>query len=215
MDVLTIVTTMWRNKVLSSALVLATVGGCLLAWMAVPPVYEASGSYALEFPEPAPTQAQVERDPTLATVRADNPYLRFGDPTVAIEIVVRRVMEARYRDELSALGADPRYEVRPSARFGAGGPIIDVYAAGDTPDAAATTLELVGEALTTELDVIQREDVDSAYRFGLRPVESPATLYERPYGRARAVAGVLALGALLMIVMVATLRRASSPPGRR
>jgi hypothetical protein len=214
-DILTIVRTLARFRLSALALVATVAGGCALALLAVPPVYEASGSYAVSFPAAAPTRAQIEEDPSLATVRADNPYLRFRDSSVIIDVVVRRLDQESYRQVLAGRGADPRYVVRQSDRFGTSGPIIDISAPGATPDLASDTVEIVGQALIEEFDAVQADDVDAPYRFGLLPVAAPADVFERPYGRTRALAGVLALGGLALVVMVASLRRVSGAGARQ
>jgi uncharacterized protein involved in exopolysaccharide biosynthesis len=216
-DLLAIVRTMWRFKIPSLVVVLATVAGCAAVFLLVPPVYEASASYLLLEPKPPPTEAEIEKDPGLKRKHFDNPYLRFSDSSVISNVVSRRVNENTAKEKLIKAGADDRYEVSPSNRFGFSSPIIDVTARGDSPEAALTTVRLVGGAVGRELKKVQAaEKVDNEYMFTAVPVESPETATERSSGKLRALLGVLGLGGVALMVLLSSLqawvrRRAPQP----
>lgn len=207
MDLLAIVRTMWRFKIPALVVVFATLAGCAAVFFLVPPVYEASSSYLLLEPKPPPTEADIEKDPALKRKHFDNPYLRFSDSSVISNVLARRVNEDSAKEKLIKAGADSRYEVTPSNRFGFTSPIIDITAQGDSPEAALTTVKLVGGAVGRELRKVQAtEKVDAEYMFTAVAVETPETARQRSSGKLRALLGVLGLGGVALMVLVSSLQ---------
>ena len=207
MDLLAIVRTMWRFKIPALVVIFATLAGCVAVLRLVPPVYEASSSYLLLEPKSPPTEAELEKNPALKRKHYDNPYRRFSDSSVISNVVARRVNEDSTKEKLIKAGADDRYEVTPSNRFGFTSPIIDITAQGDSPGAALTTVKLVGGAVGRELRKVQAaEKVDTEYMFTAVAVETPETARQRSSGKLRALLGVLGLGGVALMVLVSSLQ---------
>jgi hypothetical protein len=203
MDLLSIVRKVWRYKLVTVPVVLLTL--CLAMYVVAvkDPVYEASSSFILINPPAPPTPEDIARDPSLGRINSDNPYTRFSDQSVMIEVLASTMSSGSAQRELLKAGADPRYKVAPTSAFGYSSPIVKVTAQGPTPEVAVGSARLVGKALTHELEGMQQaEGVDPHYRIKAQEVESPDRAQLKASGQLRMVVGVLVLGAILLFVAV-------------
>src|SRR3954462_176386 len=89
MDLLLIVTRIWRHRFITVPLILLTLAGAAYVAAVKKPVYQVSGTYLLVNPPAPPAQQQITATPALAHVRADNPYTRFGNDPVMIDVLAR------------------------------------------------------------------------------------------------------------------------------
>jgi hypothetical protein len=202
MDLLGIVRTMWRHRVLSLSVLGLTFLGLIYVVFLTPREYETSSSTVL-FPAPAPpTVEEIQEDPSLAGV-AKNPFSQFGDPSVIIDVVARRLSTESAREALSAAGADDRYEIGASVRYGSTKPFVDVVAIGDDPEAALRTIEVVQTAVALELQIVQEEQgVDPRFMitpYVVDPGDEPVLLVS---GLLRPVVATLGLGGIALFVML-------------
>ena len=203
MDLLSIARKLWRYKLVTLPVVLLVLGGAVYVVAVKEPVYEASSSFILINPPAPPTPEDVARDPSLARVNADNPYTRFSDQSVMIEVVASRMSGESAERELVKAGADPRYEVAPTSSFGYSSPIVEVTAQAPTPEVAVRSAELVGKALTGELAGMQQaEGVDPQYRIKAQEVDAPDGAQLKASGQLRMLVGVFALGIVALFVVV-------------
>src|SRR4051812_36114559 len=124
MDLLLIVTRIWRHKFVTVPLILLTLGGAAYVAKVKKPVYQVSATYLLVNPPSGPTQQQITADPALAHVRADNPYTRFGNDPVMIDVLSRTMSTPTERQKLIAEGADPRYTVESTTSYGFATPVL-------------------------------------------------------------------------------------------
>jgi hypothetical protein len=114
--VLVIFNGLWRHKIITFFIGALTGAGVFYVLAVVKPVYEASASYAFFNPPGAPSQSAIDRDPSLADISPDNPFTRFADQSVVVDILARSVSSTPARRLLVAAGADKRYTVAPSPR---------------------------------------------------------------------------------------------------
>ena len=70
------------------------------------PVYEASSSYILINPPAPPTPEDIARDPSLGRINSDNPYTRFADQSVMIEVLASTMASESAQRALLEAGAD-------------------------------------------------------------------------------------------------------------
>jgi len=183
--------------------VLLTMAGVAYVFMVQAPLYEASSSYLLINPPGPPTAEQVERDPALGRVRSDNPYTRFANQSVIIDVLSRSLGSDAARQTLLRAGADPRYTVGSASVFGSGSPIVQIAGSGTTPAGAIRTANVVSHAVVGELDRIQKEqNVDPSYRITAKQVEVPDEARLKASGQLRMLVAVLALGGILLFVAV-------------
>lgn len=205
MNLLSIARKIWHYKLATLPVILLTLCGAAYVVAVKEPVYEASSSYVLINPPEPPTPEEIASDPALGRVDADNPYTRFSDQTVVVEVLASAMGSETAQRALRKMGADSRYTVAPDSESGVGysSPILQITAQGGTPQAAVRTAKLVGHEITRQLDRIQQEqNVDSQYRITAEPVDAPDGAELRPSGQLRVLFGVLALGVVLLFVVV-------------
>jgi hypothetical protein len=211
-DLLSIVRKVWRYKLVTLPVILLTLCGAVYVVAIKEPVYEASSSYVMLNPPEPPTEEQIARDPSLRNINADNPYARFSDQTVMVEVLSSRIGSESSRRALLKAGADPRYELARDSDFGFSSPIVKITARAASPAAAISSVKLVSKSLTRELDRMQR-DVDARYRIKANQIDPPDHAELKASGQLRMLVGVMALGAVLLFIVVsvaealATLRR--------
>ena len=133
MDLLLIARTIWRYKLATLPVIVLTLCGVVYAVAVKDPVYEAKSSYVLINPPAPPTPDEVAHDPALGRVNADNPYTRFTDPSVVIQVLTGALNSESARRALEDAGADSRYTVAPSAEPGYfTSPIVYITGVGAT-----------------------------------------------------------------------------------
>jgi hypothetical protein len=202
-DLLLIARKLWHYKLATLPVVVLTLCGAVYAVAVKDPVYEAKSTYVLINPPAPPTAEEIARDPALGRVNADNPYTRFADQSVVVQVLTGALNSESARRALQDAGADSRYTVAPSAELGYSSPIVQITGVGATPRDAVHSAELVGEALKRELDLMQEErGVDPQYEIKTHQVEPPTGAELRASSQARTLVAVLALGAILLFVVV-------------
>jgi hypothetical protein len=203
MNLLSIARKLWRYKLVTLPVVLLTLGGVVYVVAVREPVYEASSSYILINPPPPPTEEAIARDPALSGINADNPYTRFSDQDVVVEVLASAMAGKSVERALLKAGADPGYKVEPAGAFGYSSPIVKVTAQGATPEAAMSSARLVGNEVTSQLERMQRaERVDRSYWIKANQVDTPDSAQLRASGQLRMLIAVLALGTVLLFVVV-------------
>ena len=156
MDLLLIVRKVWRYKLVTLPILALIVCGAVMVLAVKAPVYEASSTYILINPPAPPTAEDIARDPTLGRINSDNPYTRFPDQSVVVQIIASTMGSESARQELMASGVNGDYEVAPTSEFGYSTPILQVVGVGPTPEVAIGTSEVVGEATVRQLDRMQQ-----------------------------------------------------------
>jgi hypothetical protein len=203
MNLLSITRKIWRYKLLTLPVVIVTICGAAYVAVVKKPVYEAKSSFALLAPPAPPGAADIARDPALGRIKSDNPYTRFGDQQVIIEVLANTISDPAARRALVRAGADPRYTVKPSSDFGLTSTVAQVTAAGWSPEAAIKSARIVDNAITGELDRMQAaKGVDSDYRIKALQVVPPDHAQLSASGKLRTLVGVLVLGAVLMFIVI-------------
>lgn len=203
MDLLQISRKIWRHRIVTLPVVVLTLLGAFYVIAIKTPVYSASSSYVLINPPLPPTAEDIARNPALGRINADNPYTRFPDQSVIVSLLSSSLSNESARQALSGKGADPRYTVAPAAQFGSSSLLVDVTGAGSTPQQAVQSAELVGAALSGELDRMQAsQGVDPRYRIKAQRVVAPDHAGQKLSGKLRPLVGVLAMGAILLFVLI-------------
>jgi hypothetical protein len=202
MELLAIVRTMWRHRVLSLTVVGLTFLGLIYVAFLTPREYETTSSTVLFPARERPSAEEIQEDPSLGAV-GNNPFSLFGDPSVIIDVVAKRLSTESAREALSAAGADDRYEISASVSYGSTRPFVEVVAIGDDPEAASRTIEVVQTAVAAELQKVQEEQgVDPRFMitpFVVDPGDEPVLLVS---GLLRPAVAVLGLGGIALFVML-------------
>jgi capsular polysaccharide biosynthesis protein len=203
MDLLSIARKFWRYKLLTIPVVLLTLLGAAYVVAVKEPVYQASASFVLLNPPAPPTAEEVARNPALGKVNAENPYTRFGDQSVVIQVLASTISSDSARRALAQAGADRRYTVAPHTEFGYSSPIVEITAMASSPAAAMASAKIVNDATIRELERMQESrGVDERYRIKALAIKVPDEAQLQASGKLRALVGVLALGGLLMFMVV-------------
>jgi hypothetical protein len=203
MSLLLIARKIWRYKLATLPIALLVLVGSVYVIAVKAPQYEASSTYILVNPPPPPTDAEIARDPALGRLNSDNPYTRYSDQSVLVQVLASRLNSDEARRGLIARGADPSYTIDPSAQFGFSAPIVQITGTGTTPGAAVGTANLVGQALTNQLKLMQTaKGVAAKYRIDTQEVVAPHNATLKASGKLRALVAVFALGAILLFVSI-------------
>jgi hypothetical protein len=202
MTLLAIARKVWRYKLATLAVFGFVLLGTFYVLAVKEPAYEASSTYILVNPPLPPTEDDIARDPRLGR-GTDNPYTRYSDQSVVVQLLTSRLSSDVARRELAKRGADPNYVVEPSAEFGFTAPLVHITGTGSTPAAAVRTAEMVGRAVTSELDGMQQaRGVVPKYRIDTQQVVVPRDAKLKASGQLRSLVAVFALGAILLFIVV-------------
>jgi len=203
MDLLLIVTRVWRHRFITLPVILLTLAGAGYVAAVKKPVYKVSASYLLVNPPAPPTSQEIAADPALAHVRADNPYTRFGNQPVMIDVLSRTLSAPTARQKLLTQGADPSYAVESATTFGFATPVLQITAVGVTPEMASRTATLVSHAVLSELNRLQvKAQVDAPYRITAQQLEPPTAPLPQASGQMRSLVAVLAIGVILLFSVI-------------
>jgi capsular polysaccharide biosynthesis protein len=200
MDLLNFARTLWRHRWWTLPLVMLTVVAVGYVALAADRTYEARADLVLIGPPGPPSVADMEADPTLANARLDNPYARAFDPTVITEIVARVVAADRDRGELPS-----GYRIDSARRYGSAAPLVEISARASDPLTASTYARDVSNRFVDALQSLQAaEQVHPRSLITTRPMDTGQEPREVLTQRLRAIVGVAALGALILIIFVTT-----------
>jgi hypothetical protein len=216
LNLLLIVQKIWRYKLATLPILAFVAIGSFYVIAIKAPVYEASSTYTLLNPPPPPTPDQIAANPKLGRINSNNPYTRFSDQSVVVQVLSTRLSSDEARTAVAKQGANPDYTVAPSVELGYTAPILQVTGTGASPQEAITTANLVGEAAIRELRSEQAQ-VAPEFRINMQPVVLAHDAQLKASGQLRALVGVFAIGAILLFVVVsvadalAALRRDRDP----
>lgn len=203
MDLLLILRKMWRHRFVTLPIIALTVLGAFYVIAVKAPEYKVSSSYVLINPPPPPTADQIARNPALGRINPNNPYTRFSDQSVIVSLLSSSLSADAARQQLVNEGADPRYTVSPDLQLGYSSLVVQVEGVGSTPQAAVHTAQLVGAALSQELQRVQAsQGVNPHYRIRTQQVVAPNSPTQQLSSTLRPLVGVLAIGAILLLLGV-------------
>ena len=203
MDLLQILQKIWRYRIVTLPVLALTLLGAIYVVALKESEYSAASSYVLINPPAPPTAEEIAADPSLGRINSDNPFTRFTDQSVVMDLLASTLSNESARRALAQQGADNRYTVAPSSEFGFSSQLLDVTGVGSTPREAVRTAELVGAALTSELDRLQASrGVDARYMIETQRVVAPDHAEQRVSGKLRTLVGVFAMGAILLFVVI-------------
>jgi hypothetical protein len=206
MSLLLILRKIWKYKLATLPIFALILAGAVYVIAVAAPTYEAGSTYILVAPPPPPTDDQIARNPALGRINPDNPYTRYSDQSVLVQILASRLNSDETRRSLAKQGADPNYTVAPSAEFGFSAPIMQITGTGTTAAGAINTAHLVGQGLVRELDRMQRErKVDELYRIKTEAVVTAHDATLKASGKLRSLVAVLALGGILLFIVISVL----------
>lgn len=200
---------LWHHKFsMLSVLLLTLVAGSYVYFFA-PRTYSAFSIYVLVNPKP-PTPEQLLKDPALAALNSDNPYLRSADSSLITQVMVTRLSSGDTADAIKSAGLSPDYTITLPSTSGAG-QLIRLEATGSSPASAISTAELLGQRLTGELRSTQKVNgADDLYLFTALQIDPPNKATEQYSSRLRSLVVVLIAGVILTFAAVSVARAVES-----
>ena len=163
MDLLSFLGVLGRHKLVTTLMVLASAAAVGAFVVSAPRVYQAKATLVLLNPPPAPTRAEIKQNPALGAIHAANPYARFGDLSIVVDLVAQAVEAPSTRDRFAAEGFPGDYTAARS--YATNGPIIEIAARGASRSKAIAFATRVEEEFRAELALPQVErHVDTNYQ---------------------------------------------------
>lgn len=205
MNLLLIASKIWRYKLVTLPILVTVLLAAVYTAAIKAPVYQTSSSYILVPPPAPPTPDEIARDPKLGR-GSDNPYTRFSDQSLVVQVLSTRLSSDDTRRALAAQGADVRYTAAPDVALGMTAPIVQITGLGSSPAAAIKTADVVGAALTHELARMQEvHGVAPRYRIETQQVVAAREASLKASGQLRALVAVLVMGAIVLFFVVSIL----------
>jgi hypothetical protein len=204
MDMLAIVQKVWRHKLAALPVIILTVVGLAYVTVLKPKVYQAQASYILINPPAPPSTQQIQQDPALAKLHTDNPYVRFSDLSIVVQLLTQAMSTVDTQQQLAAQGVAPGWTVGPSTQIGFS-PIFQVTASAPSPAEATKSARLVSNATTGLLNTLQaRDQVSPGYQITALQLQSPNQATLQVSSLLRTVVAVLAVGIIMLFIAVST-----------
>ncbi len=202
MDLLSIIQSLWRHKLVTIPVVVFTALAALYVVKIKPPVYQASASILLANPQGAATQSQIAADPRLKTINPYNTFASYGDLTVVADTVIQVVTAPSAQPALLQSGVDPRYQIVVSTAWG-NPPIINITGIGTSGQAAIRSASVLVTATEADLYAMQKKQgIDNFYMITPVEIVKPAQAQRSSSGKLRSLIAVLGLGMILLFVVV-------------
>jgi hypothetical protein len=223
MDLVAILAIVRRHRwIVASALALVA-GAVAGVVFATPKQYESTAQYVLISPPPAPSDAQIQRDPGLGRLNSDNPYLRVPSPSVVVDVLAQRVSGDTVREGLIKQGADQDYQITGTNAVGSG-MVISIVGTGHSAAVSRRTTGLVATRMQAELRDMQKVNgADDRFLIQALPIGPTADPVRKITSTIRAAIAALAAGMVLLFIVISmvearSVRRSrvvSSVPMRR
>jgi len=215
MDPLTVLTTLWRHKVVAIPVVVLTMLACLYVYIWAPRSYEANVSYALTAPN-IPSNLEIARNPDLGNLNSNNPYLRSNDSSLLTQVVIAKLSDPAYVDQLKQSGFGTDFKITPMTGLGTG--LVTVTATSSSEAEAVGTARSVGEQFISTLNDVQKVNgADARYLYSPILVRGPGPATELFSSRLRSlimvgIAGSVLLFGSVSVARARTLRRLGTAP---
>lgn len=212
MDPLTVLTTLWDHRRVTVPVAVLTLFACLYVYLWAPRSYEASISYALTSPN-VPSNIELERIPDLANLNANNPYLRSSDSSLLTQVVIAKLSDPAFTDQLKTSEPGTDFKINPLTGLGTG--LVTVTATSSSETEAVGTAKQVGEQFTSTLYSVQKVNgADDRYLYSPILVRGPGPATELFSSRLRSLIMVGIAGSVLLFGAVSVARGRSVRRGR-
>ncbi len=204
MDFLALLRTLFSHKLVVLGVLIATVAGMAFVLFGMPPLYKQTSSVVILQPRYAPSKADLEKSPELASVDSYNPF--SGDPSLIVGVVSSRLSSDATRESFLAKGLDPNFEVAGALSYGAARPELLITAFGSSAKQVSETRAALTRAVEAQLTAVQREQgVAEYYMVGALPVEPTTPPKLQTSGSVRSALAVGLLGAIVLFALISAL----------
>ena len=151
---------LWRHKIVVGSVALVSLLGLLGIVVTSPPTYRAGAAVVLLNPPAVPTATAARPD---IPAQYQNPYVRFGDLSVVVDILVRVTGSQEVVNSLKSKGLDGTFTIAANRDFYRG-PIVDVAAESGSSAKAINDTKLVVQQIQDELVALQtQQGTDPSY----------------------------------------------------
>lgn len=214
MDPIQVMRTVWRHRLMALPVIVLTLVAVVYVAKWGPRSFESTASYVLISPR-APSTAEILKDPSLADVSADNPYLRTSsDPALAAQVVISTMNSERTVQALADQGIPTEYSAQPGSGSG-GSSIITFTATAGTAEQSLKAMDFLGSQLLSILkDVQTANGADDRYLISAIEVDASEHAVEKVSSRLRTIV-VVATGGLVLLFAVMSLAQARENSARR
>lgn len=176
----------------------AIVSLCVMAvvFLLAGPTYRTSAAVVLLNP---PTLPEVTPENPTVPAEFQNPYARFGDLSVIVDIIVRVFESDPVVERLKASGLDGTFEIAANRDFYRG-PIIDVSAEAPSGQQAILNATLVLDEMKRQLvDLQEQQGTDQSYFIKPELVVAPDKATTVLSGTLRTLILIGGLGAMVTV----------------
>jgi hypothetical protein len=195
MDLLSILRTVWRHRLLALPVVILTALGALYVLLLGPRVYQSTATFALARPQ-VPTAEEMQKSTRLARLNSNNPYLRAPDSSLIVQVAIARLAARETGEALQAAGLGPDYTVAQSAGNSS---MLIITGSGDTPEKSLGSTAWLSEQLIAQLRAVQKVNgADDLYLFTALAVDADTKAQEKISSRLRGLILVGFGGAILL-----------------
>lgn len=202
-ETLAMIRALRRNRRLVLPVAALTLLGALMAALFVPTTHSATATLLVQPPPAAPTDEQLDAEPRLQGLNADNPFTRRFDPATMIAMMSMPLTEEPERDRLEEDGATGRFSIDQVVQYGEGTAFARVTTWGATSEEAIRTAEVVSTALQDELYELQQDPGPSDRYLISAPIVQEASAGGTELQRStRVVLLVVVLGLAALVVAV-------------
>lgn len=196
MDVLRLLQTLWRRRWIVLPTALLVLVAIVLVYLSSPRTFRADAAVVLLNP-PAPSVTPGSSTPPGAA----NPFTRFTDSSVMVDIVSRRLASPAVVQIMRDKGMKGKATVGANLEFYRG-PIISVTTESPSAEAATADARIAMDEIATQLRQLQAEQ-GTAPEFSITTatVVSPDRASEEITSLVRRLAAVSAVGVLLVLLV--------------
>ena len=202
MNVFAIVGSFRRHKWAAAPVIILTVIAMIYVIAVRPSTYVSNADVLLENPPAAPSIGQINVDPKLAKVNANNPLASLQNLVQVADVLSQMATSPAETSKLEQDGVNPGYQVSPDSSLETP-PIIDITGVGATPQAAIQSAQVVASDIQQQLYQLQVEQhVNRAYLVTSVEYVKPTTAMSSSSSKLRSAVAVLAIGLILLLIAV-------------
>lgn len=218
-DILSILRLLWRQRIVVVVMCVLSIILLAMVFAKTPPKYTAGSSVVLFNPPRAPGDEKPPQPGTEEAKRIDNPYVRFNDTSIVVDVLRRMMLSDTTAERLRGKGVTAPYTIAANLDFYRG-PIVDVATEGATAEGAIASNRLVVDELIATLAQMQADQgTDPIYSFTADEVVSPTkakrviTSTLRRLIGAGAFCGFLVLASAVAADVFSARRKKAAKPG--
>jgi hypothetical protein len=202
MDLFAITESFWRHKLATIPVIMLTAIAMFYIVAVRPPTYASSADVLLENPPSAPSIGQIDVNPKLAKINANNPLASLENLVQVADVLSQMETSAAGITKLEQEGVSPGFEVVPDSSLETP-PVIDITGVGTSPQTAIRSAQMVATDIQKQLYQLQVEqNVNKEYLITSIEYIRPSIATSSSSSKLRSAVVVLVIGLILLLVTV-------------